>query len=486
MSPVDAAKVLDLPPDASPEQLETRFLELRAKLEDKIAKAPTPGLKAKYRESLEQITAAFEALTLAADSSSLPIARKQSGDVLPPPRAGGAAPAASSPGASPPAARSSQRQSAGKEFLIVAVIAVILLASGGWFVVKTRAENAEKARILAAEQAEKERAEAAARHAQALEKEKIAAAQIAQQKRLEEMAANTRVGFAQARLGWQLAERAEREAKQELDELKAAARSRDLTPGQRAENQVRQEKQAAYYRWLTEYLAGHPARRAGVRTEELLSARQIETAVESLKEYETAVASLNQEIGRRKPQESDFFGAVAITTQPTGVSWSLTDAFGKTSTGITPADVPSAGIGPATLVFNRPGWEPKTLPLVVEAGKTARASFQYLAGQIAVNSNPTGAEVWLRGKPVGRTPLRMSDIPAGEQAIELQLADYKPSTQTIVVRHGETTQVNFQLVPSIDREALRREQEVREREARAAEQERRARELEAARRSSGF
>ena len=59
MSPADAAKLLDLPADATPEQLEARFLDLRRKLEDKIAKAPTPGLQAKYRGSLAVITAAF-------------------------------------------------------------------------------------------------------------------------------------------------------------------------------------------------------------------------------------------------------------------------------------------------------------------------------------------------------------------------------------------------------------------------------------------
>ena len=68
MSPIEAAKLLDLPADATPDQLEARFNELRRKLEDKIARAPTPGLQAKYRESLAEITTAFETLTLAADS----------------------------------------------------------------------------------------------------------------------------------------------------------------------------------------------------------------------------------------------------------------------------------------------------------------------------------------------------------------------------------------------------------------------------------
>lgn len=34
MTPTEAAKLLDLPAEASPEQLETRFNELRARLED--------------------------------------------------------------------------------------------------------------------------------------------------------------------------------------------------------------------------------------------------------------------------------------------------------------------------------------------------------------------------------------------------------------------------------------------------------------------
>lgn len=76
MPPADAAKLLELAPEASPEVIEARFLELRTKLEEKIARAPTPGLKEKYRVSLASITEAFETLTLAADSSSLPVLRR--------------------------------------------------------------------------------------------------------------------------------------------------------------------------------------------------------------------------------------------------------------------------------------------------------------------------------------------------------------------------------------------------------------------------
>src|SRR6478735_2232428 len=78
MTPAEAAKLLELPADATPEQLEARFLDLRRKLEDKVAKAPTPGLQAKYRETLVLVTTAFETLTLAGDSDSLPMLRRAS------------------------------------------------------------------------------------------------------------------------------------------------------------------------------------------------------------------------------------------------------------------------------------------------------------------------------------------------------------------------------------------------------------------------
>src|SRR5688572_12348828 len=137
MTAADAAKLLELPADATPEQLEARFLELRARFEDKIAKAPTPGLKAKYRESLEQITAAFETLTLSADGSSLPVLQKQSAGSYQPSVSnaaplGGPATAGSPRGisASSPVPKKS---GSSKEFLIVAFIAVAALGAGGWF-----------------------------------------------------------------------------------------------------------------------------------------------------------------------------------------------------------------------------------------------------------------------------------------------------------------------------------------------------------------
>src|SRR6478609_8144812 len=134
MTPAEAAKLLEVAPDATPEQLEARFLDLRRKLEDKIAKAPTPGLQAKYRDTLAQITTAFETLTLAADSSSLPVLHKPSA-VSDQPSAGSTAPAGHSlgdgrsprtaaPAVPAPAPVAKKKSGNSKEFVFVALFAV--------------------------------------------------------------------------------------------------------------------------------------------------------------------------------------------------------------------------------------------------------------------------------------------------------------------------------------------------------------------------
>lgn len=72
MSPADAAKLLDLPTDASPEQVEVRFLQLQGKLEEKIARAPTDGLKAKYRDALIRAGEACDTLLTTSPTDLLP------------------------------------------------------------------------------------------------------------------------------------------------------------------------------------------------------------------------------------------------------------------------------------------------------------------------------------------------------------------------------------------------------------------------------
>ena len=255
MTPLDAASLLDLPANASPEQIEARFLELRRKLEDKIAKAPTPGLQAKYRESLAEITTAFETLTLAADSSSLPVTSKQSAV-----SSQRSVNTAATPGSPLPAPGSSARKSGGKEFLLVATIAVIVLAGGGWFVMKTRAENAEKARVASEQKAGAERQVEARKKAEEEEKLRLATTEKTERERQDRLLVQLRSRMAELNVGLDAALRSEPAAERDLNELKSQERDlkgADTLEARRLSAQIR--AQDRYVRWLRHFLPAHPS-----------------------------------------------------------------------------------------------------------------------------------------------------------------------------------------------------------------------------------
>lgn len=67
MNVAEAARLLDLPPTATPEQVRARYLERRSQWEEKAAAALTPKLQEEYRAALARTTEAYETLVMAAD-----------------------------------------------------------------------------------------------------------------------------------------------------------------------------------------------------------------------------------------------------------------------------------------------------------------------------------------------------------------------------------------------------------------------------------
>jgi hypothetical protein len=439
MNASEAAKLLEIAPDATPEQLEARFLELRRKLEDKIAKAPTPGLQAKYRESLTQITTAFEFLTLAADSSALPVLNKPAAGSV----AGVADPGIGTrtpPGSATPAtARASdnqkpkpRNQKSGREFLIVALIAVAVLGAGGWFVMKSRAEAAERARIAAAEKAEHDRKVAEehrlaeeARLAAEAEKARLAAAEKAEQQRLETLTGQLRGELAEYKIGWEAIEREERNAERRLGELKSDLRSlRDASPGQMAEAQANVAAQQSYSDWLGEILTQHPAKVARSKAEELLSARQPDAAQAALAEVKVAMAELNQSIRKTREQLLDLDGELQLRTDD-DVSWTLSDAFGRTRSGRGSAQLDGIAVGYGRIQLTKPRWPAREEKFLIRRDQPVEVIAEHKSQTLKLRSNPAGAEVRLDdGKVLGTTPLTLEGFPPGTLTVSLSLEGY--------------------------------------------------------------
>jgi len=67
-------------------------------------------------------------------------------------------------------------------------------------------------------------------------------------------------------------------------------------------------------------------------------------------------------------------------------------------------------------------------------------------GSADVDSQPRSARVSVDGKFVGITPMRVSDLAAGEHRFQFELAGYKVVTQTVNIAGGQSRTVNVRLV----------------------------------------
>jgi hypothetical protein len=443
MSPADAATLLDLPANASPEQIETRFLELRRKLEDKIARAPTPGLQAKYRESLAEITTAFETLTLAADSSSLPIAQKSQVSSPVAKRLDEPAIALATTGGLP-----TRRKSGGKEFLLVAVIAVLVLAAGGWFVMKTRADSAEKARVAA------EAAQAAKTEAD----------------RLAALKTSLRTKLAETRVEWEALESGLQDAERRTSELKGELRSlRDAPPVKKAELSAQVTAQELYTKWLKDYLLRHPAKLARVRTEEYLQAGATDEAAAAAEQVFAFLEQTTQEIADRRTYFFDSYTDLRLHSKPEGVRWILTDAYGRTREGTTPAQLerlplthlvtdgmpvaPFAGVeqrgefttGTISVRFLRPGWPEVVRSTVAQVHDNPILEAEFPQGSLVVTSQPAGvpftASNALGWSFTGKTPATLASVPPGPVSVRLSRPGFQDVSGSAQVVADKSTPV---------------------------------------------
>lgn len=447
MTPADAARVLSIEISATPEQLEARFLELRARLEEKIAKAPTPGLKEKYRASLTEITTAFETLTLAADASTLPVLQRE-------PDGGSARPApAAQPGSPAPAPPPSTRSTKStKEFAIVALLAVLVLGGGGWWVVKTRAEKAEQARVAA------ETARAAADEAA----------------RQERMLIQLRTQLAESSVLWEARAAELRDAERRANEAKSELRSaREGEPTLLAELSSRAARWDLYTTWLQDYLLRHPAKLAMARTEQLLAAKAVDETAAAAKEMADALASMDAEIEQRKEYLLEASARVQIETKPAGIKYVFTDAYGRTFEGTTPAEIPATPLthlldplsSEAVIVklgeharekiqvrFIRPGWKDQVVETSCMHPGLERMAAAYEDGELHVSSLPEGvpfrATNDLGWNVAGKTPARLTGAPPGPVQVILSrpgFTDVKgranvPSAGSAQIRLDQRTQ----------------------------------------------
>lgn len=146
-------------------------------------------------------------------------------------------------------------------------------------------------------------------------------------------------------------------------------------------------------------------------------------------------------------------GSIQIVTVPTGVSIYL-DGKATAEANPTPAVIGNLIAGDHTFILKLSGYEDLTGTVTVPSGGSVNV-YRTLTkitpgtGSLNITSRPLGADVWVDGKDTGLTTSGMTvidSIPPGTHSYTLTMTGFQDKTGTFVVKAGETTSLDVELV----------------------------------------
>ncbi len=167
--------------------------------------------------------------------------------------------------------------------------------------------------------------------------------------------------------------------------------------------------------------------------------------------------SANVSVGRglTATNKMEFpYGSIEVSSEPTGLVVSTNGvAIGKT---------------PLTLQELKPGQYALSVTdgendlmtnVIIAPREAAKPVFAFHYGAVQLSTTPAGATVFRKGKDVGKTPLTLDRIPAGETTVELRLQDYVSTNLSIHAVEGITTNSSVKLISEHYLQAMKQARE---------------------------
>jgi LysM repeat protein len=136
-------------------------------------------------------------------------------------------------------------------------------------------------------------------------------------------------------------------------------------------------------------------------------------------------------------------GVAEITSSPQGLDVDVASPTGEypNQTVKTPARLEGLPTGTYELTFHREGWPEQQRTVAVQRNQTVSALAEFIGGNLAVTSRPSGAEVWSHGKLLGVTPLTLQGVAPGRFDLNVRLDGYQTQRKEGVVGARATAQV---------------------------------------------
>ncbi|RPJ81883.1 MAG: PEGA domain-containing protein [Deltaproteobacteria bacterium] len=143
-------------------------------------------------------------------------------------------------------------------------------------------------------------------------------------------------------------------------------------------------------------------------------------------------------------QLTDAMGSINITSKPddavifiSGIEHGKTPLILKVEKGLRPIEI------------QKPGYDTWKQNVKVVAGENIeiKADLMQSSGVLQVNSQPSGADVFVSGTNLGKTPLNLKEIQSGKVTVEVRKKCYADSSRMVTIKSGILSRIDFPLKP---------------------------------------
>jgi hypothetical protein len=171
-------------------------------------------------------------------------------------------------------------------------------------------------------------------------------------------------------------------------------------------------------------------------------ARALSIVVQPLPQQDWVTSTALYYVGRAPAQAA--YGTLSVTSSPTNAEVYIDGQFA----GFTPLRWGERP-GSVTVEVRRDGYQTESQRVNVRPGSVTDVALTLRAlvrdGTASFSSDPRGAEVYVEGRYVGRTPIARVDYAPGTYTARFELAGYTTETVRFTVRDGRTTEVSQRL-----------------------------------------
>ena len=151
---------------------------------------------------------------------------------------------------------------------------------------------------------------------------------------------------------------------------------------------------------------------------------------ESIKIVLNRAKTVSKQLTAASTSSGNQFGKLKVTTKPSEAAVYLNGEF----VGSTPFESDKVAIGSHNLVIKKKGYGEISETVSISLNNlTPVARDLVAAGKLTVTSDPTGADVLINDKTVGKTPYTSSNLAIGDYTITITKSGFKPYTEKISI-----------------------------------------------------